>query len=432
MKVLLITRECLRSDSNEGNVLINLFSGQPFEFANIYCKPGIPDNSLCKGGYFQLTDSMAFRQIIKHEAMGKIVSSLSTSQRGESLAAESENKQFYNFFRNSNFEIFHLAREILWKVADFKSDALRNYIKSFSPDIIFAPLCYSRFVLSIQRYVIEQAACPAVAYIYDDIYSLRQLRFSPFFWLNRLLLRASIRKTLPMYKCFYTMSEQQAHSFEKMLNIPMRVLRKPAVSKAIRKSSHGGVKIIYAGGLYYGRDKALAFVSEVVRKLRGEGFDIRLDIYSNSPCKKKYLKKLNDGKASFVHSSVDSNELQKRYAESDIALHVESLSLKYALLTRLSFSTKIVDCLSSGCAVLAICPKINAGWQYLRDEKAAVCVDSISQIELMLRKLTVDSEFFEHMRKSAMICTNKNHKALEIKGSIASDFVELSKTKDRL
>lgn len=40
LKILLITRECLRSDSNEGNTLLNLFAGLPVRLSNIYCKPG--------------------------------------------------------------------------------------------------------------------------------------------------------------------------------------------------------------------------------------------------------------------------------------------------------------------------------------------------------------------------------------------------------
>jgi hypothetical protein len=51
LRVLLITRECLRTDSNEGNVLINLFENQPMELANIYCKPGVPDVDMCHGRY---------------------------------------------------------------------------------------------------------------------------------------------------------------------------------------------------------------------------------------------------------------------------------------------------------------------------------------------------------------------------------------------
>lgn len=69
LRVLLITRECLRSDSNEGNTLLNLFEGLPVKVSNIYCKPGLPNNDICKD-YFQLTDKMALRALLRGMPMG--------------------------------------------------------------------------------------------------------------------------------------------------------------------------------------------------------------------------------------------------------------------------------------------------------------------------------------------------------------------------
>lgn len=94
LRVLLITRECLRTDSNEGNVLFGLFSGIDAECANIYCKPGLPDNSLC-GGYFQLTDKMALENILHRKPMGRRVQ----CENGINAAqtAEVEKRGFYDF-----------------------------------------------------------------------------------------------------------------------------------------------------------------------------------------------------------------------------------------------------------------------------------------------------------------------------------------------
>jgi len=69
LRVLLITRECLRSDSNEGNTLLNLFEGLPVKVSNIYCKPCLPNNDICKD-YFQLTDKMALRALLRGMPMG--------------------------------------------------------------------------------------------------------------------------------------------------------------------------------------------------------------------------------------------------------------------------------------------------------------------------------------------------------------------------
>lgn len=133
LRVLLITRECLRTDSNEGNVLFGLFSGIDAECANIYCKPGLPDNSLC-GGYFQLTDKMALENILHRKPMGRRVQ----CENGINAAqtAEVEKRGFYDFFRRHNLPVFHAARECLWSMADFRSGELDSFVRGFVPDVI--------------------------------------------------------------------------------------------------------------------------------------------------------------------------------------------------------------------------------------------------------------------------------------------------------
>lgn len=423
LKVLLITRECLRADSNEGNVLLNLFEDLPVELANIYCKPGIPNSAQCRR-YFQLTDSMALENVLRHTPMGCEVQ-LQEQRSGETTKIEVENKKFYDFFRNYNLEIFHLARECLWQLADFKNAQLEGFVKSFSPDVIFAPLCYSRFVLRVHRYVIGVAGCPAVTYIYDDLYSLKQLRFSPVYWLNRFLLRGAIRKNLPLYRFAYTMTEQQAREYQKMLKFPMKILRKCSPKEHNTPIPHKGIRILYAGGVYYGRDKTLICVADAVRCLRTEGHDARLDIYTSSPLKKRVAEKLNDGQASKVHLPVMHGELMQLYAQSDIALHVESFKKRDALLTRLSFSTKIVDCLASGCAVLAICPQINAGWQYLEYKQAALCICKTPQIEGAVRQLAESKDQREQCAAAAQECLTQYHDSEKVRGALLKGLVEV-------
>ena len=423
LRVLLITRECLRMDSNEGNVLLGLFSGIDAEYANIYCKPGLPDNSLC-GGYFQLTDKMALENILHRKPMGRRVQ----CENGINAAqtAEVEKRGFYDFFRRHNLPVFHAARECLWSIADFRSGELDSFVRGFAPDVIFAPLCYSMYVLAVQRYVISLASCPAVTYIYDDLYSLRQISFSPVYWLCRFRQRRLIRKTLPFYRFAYTMCAQQAREFGRYFDIPMRVLPKCAGAvQQPERPADGTVRLIYAGGVYYGRDKTLAAVAGAVRELNAAGVSARLDVYTSSPLKKAAAAALDDGQCCFVHAAIPVNDLRRAYAQSDIALHVESFDKKNALITRLSFSTKIVDCLASGCAVLAACPEINAGWQYLHYEDAAVCVNTSSKLKAAVNNLVYDGEYRKSYEIKARICLEKNHDSKKICCQIENDIRHL-------
>jgi glycosyltransferase involved in cell wall biosynthesis len=206
------------------------------------------------------------------------------------------------------------------------------------------------------------------------------------------------------------MSEQQAEEYEKLIHRKLEILRKPSGNQwSFQTVEHEGVRIIYAGGIYWGRDRTLTEVARTVRKLRKEGQNVTLDIYTNSPMNANRFRDLNDEEACFVHKAIPFQELVSEYSKSDIALHVESFKKKNAMFIRLSFSTKIVDCLSSGCAVMAICPGNNAGWLYLKDEEAAECVDDIRNVEQKLTHLVQDKGYREKLRINAKACVCSNH-----------------------
>lgn len=419
LRILLITRESLRRDRNEGNVLLHLFDGLPVELAHICCKSELPDNDVCQGRYFRLTDKMAVNKLLHGRPMGERVQQAPPRQE---QSQPEENKHFYDFFRSHNWSVFYLLQNLLWGLAGFESPALDAFIGEFRPDLVFAPLTPYWYANRLQGRAIQRAGVPAVTYLYDDIYSLRQYSLSPFYWLHRFVVRSSIQKNLPLYRFAYTMTEQQKSEYEKLLQIPMRVLRKCAPEEKQERHAHTGIRLIYAGAIYYGRDKTLAYVADAVRALRAEGQDVQLHIYTASPLKKQMQGKLQDGAASFVHPAISAKELKTRYAGSDIALHVESFQKRNALVTRLSFSTKIVDCLASGCAVLAICPAMNAGWQYLRDEGAALCVCEPQQIGAAVRQLVTDDGERRRLAAAARECAQRRHDAAGIRNRLYEEL----------
>ena len=64
MRVLIVSAEVWQDKTNGGNVLSNLFEGLDWEFAQIYCNPGTPENNLCKR-YYQITDGMVIKNTLK-------------------------------------------------------------------------------------------------------------------------------------------------------------------------------------------------------------------------------------------------------------------------------------------------------------------------------------------------------------------------------
>lgn len=431
VKILIISAEVWRSDTNGGNVLSNIFSNIEAEFAQIYCNPGNPSNNLCKK-YYQMTDEMIIRNILKGEVIGKIINFSDYPQDlTEEQEAEKENKQFYSFFRKHNFQIFYIIKELLWKTSKWKNQKLINFIEEFEPDIVFAPCYGSHIMLSIDRYVARLTNKPVISYISDDHYSLKQFRISPLYWINRFVLRHNLRKTFPYYKLTYTMTDEQLSECRKVFNSKMKILRKGTDAKNLpnKKGINHPIKLIYAGGVYCGRWKTLVNIAKALKKINSDGIKMVLYIYTGNELTKSQSQILNDGVNSFVHGLISQEDLKSEYTKSDIALHVESFDFKNRLATRLSFSTKITDCLSSGCAVMAICWNGHAGYKYLEREDAAICIDDPSKIDEKLEHIVENPNIIEIYSKKALEICRKNHDDLEVKRMLQSDFQKICRGK---
>ncbi|MBQ8859973.1 MAG: hypothetical protein IJ015_01380 [Ruminococcus sp.] len=397
----------------------NIFSS--FEDANIaqiYCSGEQPENSVCQK-YFQISDAML---VTKQKGRRLEEKDYSSSESDETSDIEGKLKERLTGFLR---EPALLAREFLWTLFNFRTPELETFIKEFKPDVIFAP-CYSYYHVSkLALYVKSIADCPMISYISDDNYSIRQFRFSPSFWINRLITRKWIRRHFSQCSLVYTMTQLQKEEYEELFGIRMKVLCKAADFSEQIKEPQSPIKIIYAGGLYLNRWKILGKVAKALEVINQSHIKAQLHIYSASKLSEKQSEKLNDGRNSFLHGAVPYTQLKEKYDESDIAVHVESFDLKNRCITRLSFSTKIIDCMNSGCAILAIGPKSQAGIAYLKDNDAAVCINDtkslLSTIDAFVSNPSLIKEYAQKANELGM----KNHMKANIDKMLKEDFADV-------
>lgn len=417
MRILIISGEVWQDGTNGGNVLSNIFDGVDAEFAQIYCSPGIPNNKLCNK-YYQITDKTIIDSIMHKTNTGKAFF-LSTVKNDDNIDQSMIKKHL-----KLRLTMFFVAREILWAMADIYNDSLKEFIDEFQPDVIFAPCYASHRMLHLDRWVHEYTGKPMISYISDDNYSLRQLHISPLYWIDRFVLRYNMRRTFKHYSLTYTMTEEQKTECENKLNANMKILRKSGIFEDCNYAVNETIKFIFAGGIYCGRWKTLISIAEAIKEANRDGKKAELHIYTRNDLSNKQGCILNDGENSYVHDAVSQEEMFDRYSKSDVALHVESFDLKNRLLTRLSFSTKIVDCLGSGCAVMAVAWENHAGLRYLKREDAAICVDDKKKIAETVHNIINDKKIILEYKEKAKMCLLKNHDPKQNREMIQQDFNE--------
>lgn len=421
MKILVLSNEVWNDKINGNNVTSNWFEGVDAEFANIYCSPGEPYNKCCDR-YFQITDAMMAKSIMGGAKAGKTLEYNNTS--GYQSNAEEEPKRLYKFLKSISGDFIRLIRELIWLLGRYDTEAMKQFINDFAPDIIFSERMASVKMLRLEKIITTLTDTPLVAFTGDDEYSLWQMNFSPFFLINRIMVRSRLREMTKYYRIYYTLSYEQKEDYEKRFGCNMKILQKCGKfeNEYKPKKINNPLKIIYAGKFYMGRWKVLGEIVEVLNEINSEGVKAVLEIYTADQPTKKQRKILDDRRNSFIRGKVSQEELKNIYHNSDVALHVESQLKKYALKTRLSFSTKIIDCIFSGCAVLAYCRNDQSGWLYLKREDAAICVSDNKELRESLLELTENHDMIKKYAYKAYQCGMKNHDMAEVQKNLIADF----------
>lgn len=422
MKILIICDEVWNDKINPNNVLSNWFNNFPAEFANIYASPGLPFNSCCKK-YFQLTDSMMVKSILKKVPAGKIVTDEYTIDDEFSIYNSTDVKNI-GFLRRYFGNSLRLMKSIVWENGKYDTKLLKKFIEDFKPDMIFSARFATTKILRLEKEVLKYANCPIVAFTGDNEYSLKRFEFSPIAWYNLFHLRCKLRKMVHYYSLYYTLSSEQLNEYRDVFSINMKLLMKCNDFGADykKKTINEPIRIVYAGKLYMNRWKTLAEIGKVLKKINSENVKMILDIYTQDKPTKKQRELLNDNRSIILNGRVSTKELQEIYAKSDIALHVESFNLKQRYATRVSFSTKIIDCLASSCAVMVIAWNKHTGYTYLKNKDAAICIDNYDKLYTYFEYLCNNPEQISIYQKKAWECGKRNHQIDKIQKMLYDDF----------
>lgn len=427
MKVLLITDEAWNDRVHGNNVLSNWFCGFPAKFAQIYCSPQRPSNSCCDN-YFQITDKMMLKSLFGRYRAGRTIEK-QTEMINE--VYQSTDVKNIDWMRSCCGNLLRLLKNIVWSFGKYDEKAMEDFITDFKPDIIFSPRMATPKMLRLERIVKRYSDCPIVAFTGDNEYSLRMFSLSPIAWINKFWLRRELRRNMKLYSAYYTLSDEQKKEYEKNFQCTIKILRKCAdINSAIlHQEVHTPIKLIYAGKLYCNRWKTLVKIGQALEIINENHERMTLDIYTKDVLSIKQEKAIGALKSLRLHGGITQEEVLQEYRNSDVALHIESFDIKYRLATRVSFSTKIIDCLSCGCAVMVVAWKEHSGLTYLQREDAAICIDDCNQILRILKEMSDNPELLSEYSIKAIDCLKRNHCRGSIQRQLFEEWVSIIQKK---
>lgn len=277
-------------------------------------------------------------------------------------------------FKILRWQLLLWIRDALWSIGSWKNARLDAYLEEISPDLIFLPVYYSSYMNNLASYVYERLQVPMVGYISDDCYTLKQFSLSPLFWIDRLIKRRYVRRSIDKCRVLYTITEKQQTEYNSIFGNKCRVLFKGGDFSDFshRKTAlNSPLKFVYTGNIGSGRWKTLALIGDAIAQTKTGA---ALWVYSQTPLSERARKRLlRNGAVKFM-GPVPASQVKALQRDADILVHVESFELNERYSARLSFSTKIVDYLEAGRCILAVGWQETGAIEYLAEHDGAIVV----------------------------------------------------------
>ncbi len=351
MNILIISNIELDTKNASGNTYANWLSGwSDTKIACIYCRDTYPNNEFCNE-YFSVSPFCIIKNVFKPWRIGRHFYNTIVSQL-ETIVGGSESKIIQKS-KHSDRRFYYLVNDLLYKSKIWMNKRYKEFIGSFNPNIVFFFAKSDAFIEENLKYIRKHTSAKCVAFYADDVYR----RFQNSEGLIYRIFERRFPKVVKLADFHFGASHLMCEDYGKLFNIPMLPLYKGCEIFQTKDSVNVPIRIVYAGNLYYGREKTLFKMVDAIKEVNKAEVKILLEIYTSAEITENIDKKLNISNASKIMGPKPYEDIIKIMHEADIVLHVESFLDKNIESVRLSYSTKISDCLQSGSMLLAIGPR---------------------------------------------------------------------------
>lgn len=395
--------------------------------AQIYTRAGLPSTKVCDE-FLRINENAVIKSIFKRSTKTATrVYNTDTLSESESKELKEEQKRYKYAARHHSW-FMTLCRDIVWLLGKWKTKELDEYIDKVNPDVLFVPNYPVVYMARLQKYIINRTRKPVVGFLADDNFSYKICGKNPFAYLHRFWLRKGSIELIKSCDKLFVIAPKTQEECKVLFGKDSELLTKAIDFSEVSYTPHKEnipLKMVYAGKLIIGRDKALMKIAEAVAKINAMGVKITFDVYAAGCPADKFLTVFKGTGCSFK-GCVDKEALDKIQQDADILVFAESLDKRHYNAARLSFSTKITEYFKNGRCILALGSKEIAPVDYLIKEDAAVVITDYNDIEDKLTELCSKPELVAEYGKKAFECGKKNHDAKNVLGNFKKTICNLA------
>lgn len=327
-KMLIISNNCLSTINNNGKTLYNIFDKM------------IKDNKVCSI-YFSYEKSLI---------------NIPTLNLNEKKLLRIKHKEIDN---NSNLnhqisECMRLGREIIWLIPSWKKK-IKEFVKKNNVHTFFFLAGDSIFAYRIALYIKKRFDLNMLIYYTDDYYFKHY--FNIFGFIRKKILSFYIKKSIKKSNELYVISPSMKSHYDKVFNKNAKLLgiSLPPLENKYIYHDNINLTFTYIGNLGIGRFETIYRLAKILNKInQKQKRNYKMEIYTNSSLsyyQKNLLLKMENV---LLSGGLDKEEVNKKMNESDFLIFVESFDKSMIEITRYSFSTKIMEYLSTLKPIISI------------------------------------------------------------------------------
>lgn len=405
MRVLVISRNAWDDTNAIGNTFSNFFAGiDGLEFASIYFRESNPNNPFCTQ-YYRVTEAEIIKKWFVPNKIGRQFVWNNTSISFENNNAQKNERKLIRLIRKCNLYFAYKVSDSIWYTKKWLNHNLAEFVETFCPDLMVTFVKSSPQYFLTVKYLKEKYHIPLFSWIADDEYTALARK-------NSARCISNLNYILDKADAICGCSKEICDYYNSIFGCQAVPLYKGCdLSANVKNKSNCTLNIVYAGNLLYGRKKIVKLIAEYLDDYDFLQEEVIFNIYSNTELSAEDQAFFCHNKRSKYMGKADYETIKKRLSEADIVLHVESFEADQVMLTKYSFSTKIIDCLQSGSVLLAVGPKEQASISYVKKIEGAYVIDNLSELKIQLLRILKDKETLPQRAKQIRLFAETNHNA---------------------
>lgn len=421
-KVLVISVASWNSKvgSNTWTTLLSRYDSR--NIAHLCIREERPDSKVASK-YFVISENKVLKSIFKRNIQTGYENFAENTDNSGDL--QSHITRYQKYKSNRRYSLL-LARELIWKLGKWRTKELDKFLDEFKPDVILHSMEGYIHLNRIVEYSIKRTGARAVGYIWDDNFTYKQSNRIGH-QIYRFFQRRSLRRLAKLTDDFFAISDMAKAEADEFFNIDCKIITKPIYN--FNEPDYDylkfPIKMFYAGKLVIGRDRTLIKIVNSLKEINKDEIKVVIDAYTTTFLPDQIKEQLNCDYCT-IHPPVTQSEVLQLQDKSDILLFIEDIDGKDCNMARLSFSTKITDCLASGKCIFAVGNINISPMQYFKKYNSAIIAYNEQTIFEQLNRIVSNTDLIIQYANNAVNCGKANHNQETVKKVFIDTIVRAS------